>query len=152
MHTAQNLDKSSNVITQYISNIYHFKKKLDKSVFVSRYKNLNQLKTFGDHIRKKRIDLNLQQRELAGTLKVNVGTIVNWENNRFEPAIEFIPRILDFLRYIPKELFKAKNTPKQIRVYRQVDGITQKELAKQLGIDPSTIMDWENGTNGLLSG
>ena len=80
--------------------------------------------------------------EIIGTDKC---TIANWENNRFEPQIKFIPRILDFLGYTPKGLFEANSFSKEIRVYRQFHGITQKELAKQLGIDPSTIMDWENG-------
>jgi len=49
-----------------------------------------------------------------------------------------------FLRYIPKGLFKADSVGNKLRAYRQLHGLTQKDLAKQLCIDPSTIMDWEN--------
>ncbi|MEN6307088.1 MAG: helix-turn-helix transcriptional regulator [Anaerohalosphaeraceae bacterium] len=62
----------------------------------------------------------------------------------YYPCLEFIPKIIGFLGYVPKGLFKADSVGNELRAYRQLHGLTQKDLAKQLGVDPSSIMDWEN--------
>ena len=61
----------------------------------------------------------------------NKDSIANWEKSRFGPSIEFLPKIFEFLGYTPKDLFKAETLPEKILYYRQIHGITQKELAKQ---------------------
>jgi len=58
------------------------------------------LQTIGDHCRKKRLDLKLFQNEVAHILGVDTMTICNWENNR-GPAINMIPKIIQFLGYDP---------------------------------------------------
>jgi DNA-binding XRE family transcriptional regulator len=55
------------------------------------------LYTLGDHIRKKRLDLKLQQKEVADIIGVEEATIYNWENNRSSPAIRYLPKIREFL-------------------------------------------------------
>ena len=55
-----------------------------------------------------------------------------------------MPRIVDFLGYTPQDLFKAKGFGEKLRVYRQLHGLTQKKLAEKAGVDPGTIMNWEN--------
>lgn len=55
-----------------------------------------------------------------------------------------MPRIIEFLGYVPQDLFTAKSLADQIRVYRHIHGLSQKELANQMDVDPSTIMDWES--------
>lgn len=144
-HVGQNLDNLLHNVNPYLQNIYHINKKIARSVFVADYPTQRELKTIGDHIRKKRIDSHLLQSELAEILKTSKATVANWENNRFEPAIEYMPRIIEFLGYVPQDLFKAKNLAEKIRVFRQIHGLSQGELAKQMGVDPSSIMYWENG-------
>jgi DNA-binding XRE family transcriptional regulator len=56
------------------------------------------LNTYGDRLRKKRIDLGLLQKEIAVKIGVSATTIYNWENNRVSPAKWFISRIIKFLR------------------------------------------------------
>ena len=56
-----------------------------------------ELKTLGDHLRKRRLDLKLLQKEVAQKLGVNQDTICNWENNRTSPTLRFIPKIVEFL-------------------------------------------------------
>ncbi|PIU56435.1 MAG: transcriptional regulator [Chloroflexi bacterium CG07_land_8_20_14_0_80_45_17] len=101
-----------------------------------------QLKTLGDHLRKKRLNLKLLQREVALILGVEEATIWNWEKNRTSPPVRYLPRIIKFLGYSPFE-----NSPQTLgqRVlnYRRLYGITQKELAHRLGIDPTTLARWE---------
>lgn len=59
--------------------------------------------TIGDHIRKRRFDLRLTQREVAERIRVNKATVQFWENNRVEPSLSLIPKIIEFLGYDPYE-------------------------------------------------
>jgi transcriptional regulator with XRE-family HTH domain len=52
------------------------------------------LKTLGDHIRKRRLDLGLLQREVAAKLSVTESTIWNWESNTTDPALRLLPAII----------------------------------------------------------
>ena len=59
------------------------------------------LKTFGDHIRKKRMDSGLLQKDVARVIGVEETSIYNWENNRSNPGSRFIAGIVNFLEYCP---------------------------------------------------
>jgi transcriptional regulator with XRE-family HTH domain len=107
------------------------------------------LTTLGDHLRKKRLDLNLVQKDVAKILGTDANTLTYWETNRGEPSLRLIPKIIDFLGYVP--LFILPQEPgKKIAVCRRLLGINQEELAKRLGIDPGTLRKWEKG-RGLHS-
>jgi len=71
-------------------------------------------------------------------------TICNWEINRTSPQLYLIPRIIAFLDYNPYDT-QSGSLGKRIVAYRRVMGITQKELARRLGVDPSTLARWETG-------
>ena len=103
-----------------------------------------ELRTIGDHLRKKRLDLNLFQKDVAKIIRVDKTTIYNWENNRSSPEIKFIPRIIEFLGYAPYDN-NPKTLGERIKLLRQSLGITGRELAKELGIHPDTIYGWEKG-------
>jgi len=62
------------------------------------------LKTLGDHLRKRRLDLKLLQKELAQKLDISETSIYNWENNRASPSLYLIPKIMKFLGYIPDDI------------------------------------------------
>ena len=102
------------------------------------------LKTLGDHLRKKRLDLKLLQKEVAVRIGVDETSIYYWENNRVKPSLIHIPKIIEFLGYIPFNT-KSNNLREQIITYRQIHGLTQKELAHLLGIDKTSIGHWERG-------
>ena len=53
-----------------------------------------------------------------------------------------MPKIVEFLCYIPFN-GQVKTMEEKIADYRRLSGITQKELAKSLGIDPGTLSRWE---------
>ena len=65
-------------------------------------------------------------------------SIVNWEKNRTEPSLEFLPRIVDFLGYVPHSIL-PEEPGKRIVVYRRLLGLSQGKLARQLGVDPGTL-------------
>ena len=59
------------------------------------------LKTIGDHIRKKRLDLGLLQKEVAQHVGVDTNSVTNWEKGHTSPRLHIIPRIMEFLGYVP---------------------------------------------------
>jgi transcriptional regulator with XRE-family HTH domain len=60
-----------------------------------------ELTSLGDHLRKKRLDLKLLQKDVAEILGADDLWIVNWEKNRIEPLLEFLAIIVDFPEYVP---------------------------------------------------
>jgi transcriptional regulator with XRE-family HTH domain len=61
--------------------------------------------SLGDHIRAKRLELGMLQREVAAVLGVATMTITNWEKNRCSPSARMLPKVLFFLgnSRFPKE-------------------------------------------------
>ena len=53
--------------------------------------------TLGDRIRRRRMELGLLQREVAGFIGVDESTVWNWEANRVHPSPRYLSRILEFL-------------------------------------------------------
>lgn len=70
-------------------------------------------------------------------------TITNWELNRCEPEVQYFPKIIDFLGYVP--FLMGESFPERLKAYRMLKGLTQRELAQELGVDPTTVMKWETG-------
>ena len=101
-----------------------------------------QLKTLGDHLRKRRLDLALTQKDVADRLGADEASVWNWEKNRSNPSLRFVPGIIDFLGYQPDDT-KPESLGQRIVAFRRLRGLTQKELARQMGVNPSTIANWE---------
>src|SRR5207244_12451497 len=60
------------------------------------------LTTIGDHLRKRRLDLGLLQREVAERLGVDETTVTNWELNRTTPTLRFLPGLVRFIGDAPR--------------------------------------------------
>jgi transcriptional regulator with XRE-family HTH domain len=101
------------------------------------------LRTLGDHLRAKRLDLGLTQEQLGRQLRVEKMTVNNWETNRKEPAIRLVPNIIPFLGYLP--LPTGSSLPERLRAHRLTLFLSFKRLAKRLGVDESSLMSWESG-------
>ena len=56
--------------------------------------------TVGEHIRKKRLDDNLIQSDIARIVGVSEATIWNWENST-QPDVKHVPSIIKYLGYAP---------------------------------------------------
>src|SRR4030095_6342099 len=59
------------------------------------------LRPLGDHIRLRRLDLVLLQREAAVPIGVSEASIYNWERNRASPQVHQLPGVIRFLGYDP---------------------------------------------------
>jgi len=96
----------------------------------------------GDHLRKRRLDLGLFQREVASMLGVSLFTILQWESNKTAPGVHYIPKITDFLGYCPYT--PARSFGEKLAAWRRYSlGLSQREMAKRLGVDASTLARWE---------
>ena len=102
----------------------------------------NSLKTIGDHIRKKRIDLKLLQKEVAQKIGVDETSVLNWEKNRNTPSLTYIPKIIEFLGYQPFDA-TAVTLGEKIVFLRRILGLSRNKLAQSLGVDPGTLGNWE---------
>lgn len=103
-----------------------------------------ELKTLGDHIRKKRLDLGLLEKEVAQRLGVGKDSVYYWETNRYSPSLRFVPRIIRFLGYLPYDTSNITLGERLITMRRCL-GLSREGFAEQLGVDESTLRDWENG-------
>jgi len=102
-----------------------------------------KLETLGDHIRKRRLDLGLFQKEVAEKIGVDETTIYNWERNATNPPNRHIPRIIEFLGCNP--LPNPNTLAEKLIMARKTLGLSQKAMAKWLGVDPTTLARWEKG-------
>ena len=100
------------------------------------------LETIGDHLRKKRLDLKLFQKDVAKAIGVDTLTVCNWEKNRTTPKLYLLPKIIKFLGYDPLQ-GNATGLGEKIKQYRVRKGLSLRKLAKELGIDPGTLARWE---------
>ncbi|MDO8272412.1 MAG: helix-turn-helix transcriptional regulator [Gammaproteobacteria bacterium] len=96
-------------------------------------------------MKRRRLELGLYQKDVAKLFGVTLFTIINWEKGRTEPTISNIPTLIWFLGYNPAPLEQATSIADHLRAWRRNRGLTQKEAARSLGIDPSTWSNWENG-------
>ncbi len=89
------------------------------------------------------MELGLLQRAVAKRIGVDVTTIRNWELGHTEPAIHEMPRIVDFLGFVPHPA--PWSFGERVALARRLLGLSRDALAKRLRVDPSTVWRWENG-------
>ncbi|MGD0670027.1 MAG: recombinase family protein [Bryobacteraceae bacterium] len=106
-----------------------------------------QPKTIGDHIRKRRLGLKMLQREVAERIGVDKTSVFTWERNASNPQVRYMPAIIEFLGYNP--LPDADTLAEQSVRQRTSLGLSRKESAERLGVDPSTLAQWEKGRKEL---
>ncbi len=97
-----------------------------------------KLETVGEHLRARRLDLFLFQKDVAKILNVSTCTIENWELGRSFPMKGQLPKVIKFLgedsTYVPIEIMLGL----KLKKYRRKHSLTQKVLAKQVGIGLNT--------------
>jgi transcriptional regulator with XRE-family HTH domain len=101
------------------------------------------INSLGDHLRKRRLDLKLLQKQVAEQIGVDELTVTNYERNATVPAIRHMPAIIQFLGYDP--LPSANSLPERLAAARRALGLSQRKMAEKLGVDPATIKNWESG-------
>jgi transcriptional regulator with XRE-family HTH domain len=101
-------------------------------------------KIIGEHIRKRRLDLRLSQKEVGEAIGVAMETVRQWESGRNSPAVRLMPKVVAFLGH-PPVVDTGKIDGARIKACRKLLGLTGQEAAERLGICASTLSSWENG-------
>jgi transcriptional regulator with XRE-family HTH domain len=109
----------------------------------SRTRPAEKLETLGDHLRRRRLTLKLTQRQVAKQIGVDASSIHNWEANVSKPSLGYMPAILRFLGYNPVP--PGDGCGDRLVQCRTALGLSQKEAARQIGVDQGTLARWERG-------
>lgn len=88
--------------------------------------------------------LAITQEEAATLLGVNAWTVHNWETGQRKPEIRFLPTLVGFLGYDPEPVNEGTLAGRLVAKRREL-GLTQREAARSLQIDPGTWAGWELG-------
>ena len=102
-----------------------------------------EIKNIGDHIRKRRLDLNLTVEKAAQQMQTAHCNIHNWEQHRRRPHISSMPKIIEFLGYVPWKI-SCNTLGQRIATYRRLFGLTQRQFASKIGTDRWAVDSWEN--------
>jgi transcriptional regulator with XRE-family HTH domain len=98
---------------------------------------------WGQHLRRQRILRGLRQKDLAVAQGVSEASIYSWENGRAEPEVRFLPKLIDFLGYCPYT--PGRPLGERLRVAREAQGFSRKQLARLVRVDEGTLWRWEHG-------
>jgi transcriptional regulator with XRE-family HTH domain len=98
--------------------------------------------TLGDHLRRRRLELGLYQKDIAEQIGVTASTIWNWEHG-WSIDWRYLPRVINFLGFNPIPC--PENPLEQLAWYKQVNGLTFEELGTEMGRDPEQLADWLSG-------
>ena len=88
---------------------------------------------------------------MAERIGVTEESITNWENSNSGPQIHFYPKIIEFLGYFPFDI-DTSTLGGKIKRYRYMKGVSQEQLAKELGVNESTVFHFEKNTHKPLPG
>ncbi len=87
------------------------------------------------------------QRDIAVRVGADETSVWNWETGRNEPELKFIPAIIAFLGSDPLPV--PRTIAGHLVRYREARGWSQKRLAHELAVDPTTLSRWELGKKQL---
>jgi transcriptional regulator with XRE-family HTH domain len=88
--------------------------------------------SLGEHLKKRRLELGLFQKEVARRLGVSHFGYLGWELDRSKPVARSAPAIINFLGYDPWP--KDGTIGGLLLSSRRALGLTQREAAKRLRI------------------
>lgn len=146
----------------------------DRHVCVSRTKYLpshnrgilvpKEPATIGGHLRRRRLQLKILQREAARRLRVSKVTLSRWERDTVYPTWSQQPKVIEYLAYNPftdpalghpggnkpsSVAFLSFGVPANIGQRIVAECIrtrkTREEFARMLGLSPKTIWNWVTG-------
>jgi DNA-binding XRE family transcriptional regulator len=89
------------------------------------------------------MDLGITQKEAARQIGANQWTVINWEKDRTQVAVRYVPAVIRFLGYDPFP--KGKTLGERLRDARSIRGLSYPAMAQELDVDPSTLLNWECG-------
>ena len=100
--------------------------------------------TIGEHLIKRRMDLNWSKRDVSRYLGIGFNTLYTWESGRHTPYITYLGRIREFLGYSVWH-FDTTTLSGRILEYRHRHGLTAEQFGKLVGVSISAVRSWELG-------
>jgi transcriptional regulator with XRE-family HTH domain len=100
--------------------------------------------TLGQHLKKRRRELGLLQREVADRLGINTWTYLNWEKDKTVPVAAHFRPVVTFLGYDPTP--EPTTLAERLEAKRRALGATFDQVAAYLGWDRASLTRYLNGT------
>ena len=89
--------------------------------------------TLGEHLKKRRKELGLLQREAAERLGVSAETVANWESGKTKPVASQFQPVVEFLGYDPTPA--PQTLAERMEAKRRALGVTISQVAQVLCAD-----------------
>jgi transcriptional regulator with XRE-family HTH domain len=93
--------------------------------------------TLAEHLKKRRRELGLLQREVAALMGIAKETYTNWETGKTKPVASQFKPVIDFLGYDPSP--EPTSLAERLQARRRSLGITFSEVARHLGWDEGRL-------------
>ncbi|WP_462265738.1 helix-turn-helix domain-containing protein [Mucilaginibacter sp.] len=106
--------------------------------------------TIGEHLKRKRMDSKLLQKDVAKILGVPEDCITNWEKSRSIPQIQFLPLIIQFLGYLPFS-FDQTTLSGKLKAYRHLKWIRKKSCEEYCVLTGPPLATGNKGKVSLIS-
>lgn len=100
--------------------------------------------TLGQHLKKRRRELGVVQREAAAQIGILTETYANWEKGKTKPVPSQFRPVVAFLGYDPSPT--PTTLAERLEAKRRATGMTFAQVAKHLGWDEGTLTRYLNGT------
>lgn len=85
------------------------------------------------------MDLAMLQREVAAKTGVSEASVYSWERGT-EPELAHIPKIIEFLGYVPFEC--PGDLLGRLRYFKLINGMLYERLDAAMGRDSEQLVDW----------
>lgn len=99
--------------------------------------------TLGEHLKKRRRELGLLQREAAKRMGILTETYLNWEKGHTEPVASQFRPVVAFLGHDPTP--PSTGLSDQVEAKRRALGVTLDQVASYLGWDPASLNRYLRG-------
>jgi transcriptional regulator with XRE-family HTH domain len=100
--------------------------------------------TLGEHVKKRRRELGLLQREAAERMGIQRDTYVNWEKDKTRPVASQFRPVVTFLGYDPMPA--PETLSERLKAKRRSLRVTFAQVARYLEWDSGSLSRYLNGT------
>jgi transcriptional regulator with XRE-family HTH domain len=102
-----------------------------------------EVATLGERLARRRTAMGVSQTSAAERLSVDPSTLARWESGRRQPEGRYLAKVLVFLGGDPRPA--PATIAGRLKRWREALGWSQRELARRIGVCPSTVERWELG-------
>lgn len=103
------------------------------------------LRTIGDHIRRRRIELGLRQTDVGSLVGAPKPTVDAWERRGCRPKPETLNKVVAFLGYEPDQAASPDDLVRQLIAVRRQLRLPASIAASMIGVSYGAVWTWEAG-------